>query len=124
MKRCCSTSQPAWSICGSAGSSGFCCRFRRRRPVHVLRRTSRPDDQEHFAAAPSGQPVPLQEAVLPVPDGLVLFVPHPGQGRLLLNMIDPSVTDETDQLSCDPELDPYSPANGFAPEGSSSSPHS
>lgn len=61
---------------------------------------------------------------MPAPDGLVLVAPHPGQGRLLLSMIDPSVTDEGDPFSVDADLDPYNPANGFgeAPEGSRYSP--
>ncbi|RSM40393.1 alpha/beta hydrolase [Amycolatopsis balhimycina DSM 5908] len=69
---------------------------------------------------PGGTPVRLAEAAMPAPDGLVLVAPHPGQGSLLLSMIDPSVTDENDPFSVDLDLDPYHPANGFgaAPEGS------
>lgn len=72
------------------------------------------------ARTPGGTPVRLAEAEMPAPDGLVLVGPHPGQGRLLLSMIDPSVTDENDPVSVDLDLDPYHPANGFgeAPEGS------
>lgn len=76
---------------------------------------------ERIERTPSGAPTPLREAGLPAPDALALIAPHPGQGRLLLAMIDGSVTDEADPFSVDPALDPYDPANGFgeAPEGSS-----
>lgn len=71
--------------------------------------------------APAGKPVPLPEADMPLADGLILMAPHPGQGALLQRMIDPSVVDEDDPMSIDPDLNPYSPANGFAtaPESSS-----
>lgn len=75
---------------------------------------------ERIAATPAGRPAGLAEADMPVPDGSVFMAPHPGQGALLLRLIDPSVTDEGDPLSADPSLDPYHPANGFvAPPGSS-----
>ncbi|MFD3589502.1 hypothetical protein [Streptomyces sp. NPDC058683] len=63
---------------------------------------------------PAGRPVDLASAEMPLPDGAVFMAPHLGQGALLKRLIDPSVTDETDPLSRDPELDPYNPENGFA----------
>ncbi|WP_405865728.1 hypothetical protein [Streptomyces sp. NBC_00005] len=75
---------------------------------------------DRITRTPGGAPVKLGEAPMPAPDGLVLVAPHPGQGRLLLSMIDASVTHEEDPFSVDADLDPYNPANGFgeAPEGS------
>jgi len=77
---------------------------------------------ERLARTPGGRPTKLAEAVLPVADGFVFVAPHPGQGRLLQNMIDPSVTDESDPLSVDPALDPFSAANGFKQGGASYAP--
>jgi hypothetical protein len=75
---------------------------------------------ERLAAAPSGRPVALAKAAMPLPDGVIFLAPHPGQGALLQRVIDSSVTDEADPLSVDPDLDPFSTANGFAdaPESS------
>ncbi|RSD14136.1 alpha/beta hydrolase [Amycolatopsis eburnea] len=64
---------------------------------------------------PAGRPIALAGARMPVPDGAIFLAPHPGQGKVLLNCIDPAVTDESDPMSADPALDMYSPRNGFAP---------
>jgi hypothetical protein len=73
-----------------------------------------------IATTPGGRPARLAEAEMPLPDGVIFLAPHPGQGRLLLASIDPSVADEQDPMSVVPQLDPFSPANGFAEPPASS----
>jgi hypothetical protein len=73
-----------------------------------------------IAATPGGRPAKLADAEMPQADGAIFLAPHPGQGRLLLACIDPSVADEQDPMSVVPELDPFSPANGFAEPPASS----
>ena len=75
---------------------------------------------QRIAVTPGGRPVDLASADMPVPDRAIFLAPHPGQGALLRRLIDPSVTDEADPLSADPDLNPYSPANGFADPPTSS----
>jgi hypothetical protein len=69
---------------------------------------------DRIATTPGGRPTKLADAEMPLADGVVFLAPHPGQGRLLLACIDPSVADEQDPMSVMPQLDPFSPANGFA----------
>ena len=74
-----------------------------------------------LTSTPGGKPIPLSEAEMPLADGLIMMAPHPGQGTLLMRVIDPSVTDELDPMSVDPDLDPYNPDNGFAEPPNSAS---
>ncbi len=68
--------------------------------------------------SPAGRPTLLDTATLPKPDGVILVSSHLGQGRLLMNCVDPAVTDENDPLSSDDPLSAFNPANGWkrAPE--------
>jgi hypothetical protein len=76
--------------------------------------------EQRISHTPAGRPTGLGEAELPAADGAIFLAPHPGQGRLLLGCIDPSVADEADPMSVVPELDPFDPANGFAEPPASS----
>ena len=76
---------------------------------------------DRIATTPGGRPTALAGATMPTVDGVVFLAPHPGQGRLLLGCIDPSVADETDPLAAVPELDAFDPRNGFAEPPTSAS---
>ncbi len=78
--------------------------------------------EKREARTPAGRPVRLAEAPMARPDLMVLVAPHPGQGILLMNSLDPSVTAESDPLSLDPALFPFSVENGYHPDGASYSP--
>ena len=62
-----------------------------------------------------GSLMAMANAELDIGDGWIGMAAHPGEGVFMLQVIDPSVTDETDPFSTDPELDMYHPDNGWRP---------
>ncbi|SDI56788.1 hypothetical protein SAMN04487926_11991 [Paraburkholderia steynii] len=68
---------------------------------------------ERIARTPGGRATNLAELEMPLVDGLIFVGPHPGQGALLLNCIDPSVAVAGDALSVDDSLDPLNAVNGY-----------
>ena len=91
-------------LLGNSGGAGLLSFYNQQSLLAPARRIAR---------TPGGRPTKLPEAQLPAADGIVLVSPHPGQGVILLNGLDPSVTDENNAKSCDAALDPFSGANGF-----------
>jgi alpha-beta hydrolase superfamily lysophospholipase len=57
------------------------------------------------------RPLPAIEQ-LPPGDLFIALAAHAGRPEVLTAWLDPSVTDETDPLSADPALDPFSPQHG------------
>jgi hypothetical protein len=74
--------------------------------------------------SPGGKATRLDQAELPIADGVIFISAHLGQGQLMMNVIDPSVVDETEPLQTDEALSAFNPVNGFKtpPESSSYAP--
>ncbi len=70
---------------------------------------------ERLKVTPSGEAIPLASEQMPAGDLYIAVAAHQGQGRFMLNVLDPSLTVEGDADSYDPKWDMYKPANGYRP---------
>jgi hypothetical protein len=102
-------------LLGLSGGAGLYAFYNQQSMLSAERRIPR---------TPGGRPTGLSGLEMPVADALIFVSPHPGQGNMLLRAIDPSVIDDMNPLVTDPNLDPFSPKNGFKrpPESSSYGP--
>ena len=73
------------------------------------------EEGERITSAPGGEPINLAAEMMPLADLYIAVAAHLGEGRFMLNVLDPSVTNEMDPTSCDPEWDMYNPTNGYRP---------
>lgn len=70
---------------------------------------------ERLRATPGGEPLDLAAELMPGAELYIAVAAHLGEGRFMLNVIDPAVLDEADPLASDAAWDMYSPANGYQP---------
>lgn len=89
---------------GNSGGAGLFAFYNQQSLLEGSRRLTK---------TPGGRACKLLGADMPPADGFIFVAPHPGQGRLLMNCIDPSVMNESDPLSTDASLDPLAAENGY-----------
>lgn len=70
---------------------------------------------ERLTSTSSGEAIDLSTEEMPPGDLYIAVAAHLGEGRFMLNVLDPSVTNEADPASYDPDWDMYNPANGYRP---------
>jgi hypothetical protein len=70
---------------------------------------------ERLTSTPGGEPVDLTQEEMPAGDLYIAVAAHLGEGRFMLNVLDPAVVDEHDPLAVDPAWDMYNTSNGYRP---------
>ncbi|MGB4861876.1 MAG: hypothetical protein WBO97_05425 [Tepidiformaceae bacterium] len=68
-----------------------------------------------LSSTPGGEPIDLTNEIMPEGDLYIAVAAHLGEGRFMLNVLDPSVLDEHDPTAVDAAWDMYNPANGYRP---------
>lgn len=68
-----------------------------------------------LTATPSGELINLRDEIMPAGDLYIAVAAHLGEGRFMLNVLDPAVIDETDATLSDHEWDMYDQRNGYRP---------
>lgn len=84
-------------LCGFSGGGPLVAMYQRQ------------SEHPSIAATPAGDPPDLVRQRLTPADALLLIASSPSRSQMLLEFIDPAVTDESDADSCDPHLDLYAP---------------
>jgi pimeloyl-ACP methyl ester carboxylesterase len=70
---------------------------------------------ERLASTPGGERIDLTAEVMPEGDVYIAVAAHLGEGRFMLNVLDPAVVVESEPGDTDPPWDMYNPANGYRP---------
>lgn len=70
---------------------------------------------DRLTSTPAGEPVPLAHEPMPPADLYIAVAAHLGEGRFMLNVLDPAVVDEARPELSDPDWDMYDERNGYRP---------
>jgi pimeloyl-ACP methyl ester carboxylesterase len=91
-------------VCGNSGGGSLYA-------FYIAQASTPPPGR--LTQTPAGDAFDLNAYDLPPVDGYINLAAHLGEGAILMQMIDPSASDDDDPLSCDPSLDPFNPENGY-----------
>lgn len=71
--------------------------------------------EDRLTSTPGGERINLRDEVMPEGDLYIAVAAHLGEGRFMLNVLDPAAIDEHDPARTDDAWDMYNPANGYRP---------
>ena len=71
--------------------------------------------QDRLTSTPGGERIDLRAEFMPEGDVYIAIAAHLGEGRFMLNVLDPAVIDEREPALSDPAWDMYDPRNGYRP---------